>query len=302
MKVFILGATGYLGTAIGARLAKAGLEVHGLARNRERAELLQAIGVTPTLGTLERPESFLSDLKNSDAVVQAARWSDDVARNDQRALELIRAGALDGRVRHVIYTSGAFVHGDTGDAVQDESSPLHPAAAFAWRPAHEEVALDLIEQEVHVSVMRPGRVYGGCGGIFGSWFREARVKKTITYPGEGSQHWNPVHREDVAEAYRLALEHVRGGQRFILVDESHHTVRELAEAAARVSQATPRSMPRDQVLEELGEYGAALLTDRRLTAAKARRELGWVPRHTSFVNEVEALHREWMEDRQATVA
>src|SRR5262249_29520222 len=84
----------------------------------------------------------------------------------------------------------------------------------------------------------------------------ARDRRTISYPGDGRQHWNVVHRDDVAEGYRLALEHARGGQRFILVDESHHTVRELAEAAARGSGGTARSLAREKVLEKLGGQGA----------------------------------------------
>ena len=301
LKVFILGATGYLGTAIGRRLVTAGLEVRGLARDGERAASLKAIGVIPTLGTLEESDSFLSELKNCDAVVHAARMAGDAGRADHTALEAIRVGALDGRIRHVVYTSGAFVHGPSGDTVEDETAIPNPAAGFAWRPAHEDVALDLVDHEVHVSVMRPGMVYGGGGGLFGAWFREATQKRTITYPGDGLQHWNLVHRDDLADAYRLALEHVRGGQRFLLVDESHPTVRELADAVARVTGATPRSMAAEQVVQQLGEAGAALLVDRRLTSAKARRELGWVPRHGAFTSEAEALHREWMEGRRAPV-
>jgi len=301
MKVFVTGATGYLGSAIAARLVKGGSEVFGLARTAERAEALRGLGVKPTLGDLRQPESFVAELKNCDAVVHAAIATDNVPRADQAALEAIRAGVVDGRVRRVLYTSGVFVHGETGDAIEDESSPLKPAASVSWRPAHEEVALDLVEHEAQVSVMRPGVVYGGAGGILGGWFREARERRIISYPGDGSQRWNLVHRDDVAEAYRLALEHARGGQRFLLVDESRHTVRELAEAAARSAGATAHSVPRGQVLEELGDYGAALLMDQRMTAAKARRELGWVPRHASFITEADDLYREWVAGDEATV-
>lgn len=302
MKVFVTGATGYLGSAIANRLVKAGLRVHGLARSTARAESLRSVGVTPTLGTLEQPESFVADLKNCDAVVHVARVSSEQVGLDQKVLEAIRIGALDGRVRHVLYTSGAFVHGPAGDAPQDETAELTPAPSVLWRPAHEEVALDLVEHDVHVSVLRPGLVYGGHGGYFGGWFREGSQRKTITYPGEGEQHWNLVHRDDAADAYRLALEHARGGQKFLLVDGSRHTVRELAQAAAGATGALTCSLPQEQVLEQLGDRGAALLMDQWLSAAKARRELGWVPRHSSFVAEAETLYREWLEGRRATVS
>jgi nucleoside-diphosphate-sugar epimerase len=302
MKVLVTGSTGYLGLAIAARLVKSGNEVLGLARRPERAEALRSFGVKPVLGDIAEPESYLAELKNCDAVVQAAEFEGDAARGDQLVLEAIRGAVLDGRVRRVLYTSGVWVHGDTGDAIEDEAAELEPAERVAWRPAHEDAALDLVEHEARVAVMRPGMVYGGAGGTLGDWFREARDGHTVSYPGDGSQHWTMVHRDDVAEAYRLALEHAQGGQRFLLVDESRFTVRELAEAVARATGAEARPVEREQVLEREGTLGAAYLMDQRMTAAKARRELGWVPRHTSFVAEVEDLHREWVAGEKAAVA
>ena len=302
MKVFITGATGYVGSAIAARLVKAGLRVHGLARDATRADSLRSMGVTPTMGALEQPESFLADLKNCDAVVHTARSSTDLVAIDQKVLEAIRVGALDGRVRHVLYTSGAFVHGPAGESAQDETATLTPAPASLWRPAHEDVALDLVEHDVHVSIMRPGVVYGGQGGWFGDWFREGVQRKTVTYPGQGDQHWSLVHRDDVAEAYRLALEHARGGQKFLLVDGTRHTARELAQAVAEATGAITCSLPADQALDELGDGGVTLLMDHWVSAAKARRELGWVPRHASFISEVADLYREWQDGRRAAVS
>jgi nucleoside-diphosphate-sugar epimerase len=145
-------------------------------------------------------------------------------------------------------------------------------------------------------------VYGESRGIFGSWFAEAREKKTITYPGDGSQHWGMVHREDVADAYALALEHGKGGERYLLSDESRYTVKQLAEAAAAAAGATAQSWPADDVVKTLSLFGKALLNDLQVTSAKARRELGWVPRHASFVNEAPSLWREWLDAKEAPVA
>ena len=299
MRVFVTGATGYVGNAIAHRLAQSGHEVHGLTRRKDRVELLRAQGITPVVGDLEQPDSFVADLKNCDAVVHAScREGAEAPRHDQSVLENLKAGVVDGRVRHVLYTSGVWVHGDTGERVEDESADPHPAETVAWRPAHEEVALDLVAHEAHVAVMRPAVLYGGTGGILGGWFREAREKRVVSYPGDGSQHWNLVHRDDVAEGYRLALEHARGGQRFILADESHFTVRELAEAVARASGAEARPVEREQVIAQLGLPGAARLLDQRVTAARARRNLGWVPRHTNFVAEAETLYRDWLAGEQ----
>jgi nucleoside-diphosphate-sugar epimerase len=293
MRVFVTGATGYLGHAIAARLVKSGYDVHGLTRRSDQVASLRGIGVRPVVGDITKPESYVAELKNCDAVVHAARFSDEVAKHDQMALEAIRSSVVDGRVRHFLFTSDVRVHGETGAAIADETDAPQPPEVVSWRPAHEEVALDLVEHEAHVSVMRPGLVYGGSGGIFGGWFRDVREGRAIGVPGDGRQRWNLVHRDDVAEGYRLALEHGRGGQRYLLVDESRFTALELAEAAARASGGEVRLLSREQTLERYGAFGLAMMMDQRVTSARARRELGWVPMHSSFVAEAAELHREW---------
>ena len=103
-----------------------------------------------------------------------------------------------------------------------------------------------------------------------------------------------VHVEDIADAYALALEHGEPGSRFLLVDESRFTVRELAEAAATAADARAVAMPPDQVRETSGASGVAKLNDLRGTSARARRDLGWTPMHSSFIAEAPALYKEWM--------
>lgn len=300
-RVFVTGATGYLGSAIAIRLVRAGHDVRGLARSHERANALEAMGVKATIGEIAQPDGYLSEMKNCDTVVHAALDEREAAGVDQAAIETIRAAARDGRVRRLLYTSGVWVHGDTEGAVVDETAPLAAAELVKWRPAHEDAALDLSSDEVVTAIFRPGMVYGERRGTLGDWFQETRERRTVTYPGDGSQHWGMVHRDDVAEAYALALEHAKGGERFLLVDESRFTVRELAEAVARATgtQALPRD--RETVLRTPGLSGAAMLMDQQFTSARARRELGWVPRHTSFVIEAEALFREWQAAAQAAV-
>ncbi|HYM80344.1 MAG TPA: NAD-dependent epimerase/dehydratase family protein [Candidatus Limnocylindria bacterium] len=298
MRVFVTGATGYLGSAIAARLRR-DHEVHGLTHSAERADSLAAAGIHPVLGDLANPGEWLATVKNCDAVVHAAYDQADAARQDQRALEMVHAAARDGRVRHLLYTSGVWVHGDTGSTIVDESAPLHPAARVSWRPAHEEIALDLGNDEVVAVVLRPGMVYGETGGTFGGWFRSARQSGVVTIPGDGSQRWTMVHRDDVAEGYRLALEHAAMGQRFLLVDESRHTVRELAEAVARVTGAQVRSGGAESARP--GSAAEAMLMSQQAIALKARRDLGWVARHGSFVAEIESLYAEWQAGQRAQV-
>ena len=194
------------------------------------------------------------------------------------------------------------MNGPSGATPIDETSPLDPLELVQWRVAHEEIALDLSAQEVVTVVLRPGVVYGEGRGILGGWFAQAHEHKPIAYPGDGSQHWPLVHRDDVADAYLLALEHGQHGDRYLLADESRHTVKQLAEAAAAAAGVSAKPWPAQELVAALGLYGKALLNDAQVTSARARRQLGWVPRHNSFVTEAPLLWREWLEARAATVA
>lgn len=301
-RVFVTGSTGYLGRPIAARLVRAGHAVYGLTRNVEQVASLKAAGIEPVIAHLADLDAYLATMKNCDAVVHVSADPSDAARADQRVLEAVRSAAQDGRVRRFLYTSGVFVAGATGDAIADETTPLNPAELVRWRPAHEDVALDMALQEVDTVVFRPGMVYGAAGGTIGAWFDEARASRSITYPGDGTQRWTMVHRDDVAEAYALGLEHAAGGEAYYLVDETHFTVRELAEAAARAAGVKARPSDPEELIQLEGAWGAALLMDQRVTSAKARRELGWVPRHASFVAEVDSLYREWQTGQATPVA
>jgi nucleoside-diphosphate-sugar epimerase len=254
------------------------------------------------IGDLADPAGLAGPMRNADAVIHAAYDpAGESARRDRDALGAVREAVQDGRVRKVIYTSGIWVHGDTGGRVVDETARPEPAERVAWRPAHEEVALDMTSLGATVVVMRPGMVYGGARGWFGGWFREARDHGRVSYPG-GPQRWNMVHVDDVAAAYWLALEHATDGARYLLVDETRHTVQELAHAAAAAAGATAIAVPPEEVLRRHGALGAAMLCDSMATAAKARRELGWTPLHASFVAEAGALWEAWQAEMRAPVA
>lgn len=298
MRVFVTGASGYLGSAIAARIARAGHEVFGLTRHEAHAAPIAAAGVHPVVGDVDQPEPFLATLRNADAVVHVAMAEHDADQHDLKALSAIRDAALDGRVRRVLYTSNLWVYGDTGAQVVDEDTPLNPVQLVKWRSAHEEFALDLVDHEVDVVVFRPGIAYGEFRGIVGAMFAMARDEGEVRWPGPGDNAWALVHRDDIAEAYRLALEYARGGERYILADESAVTARQVAEGVARAANVPARAWERADVVTTLGAFGEALMTSTRASAARARRELGWTPRHRQFVDEVDLLWREWLESRQ----
>jgi nucleoside-diphosphate-sugar epimerase len=299
-KIFVTGAGGYLGQAIATRFARAGYAVHGLVRRPEAAEVLAAAGVSPVVGDLAEPASFLGRLQNCDAAVHAVVDENDAPGRDQMALDAYRTAARDGRLRKLLYTSTVWVYGPTDGEVADEQRATHPLSLVKWRVAHEDAAFDLAHDEVETIVFRPAMVYGEARGTIGVWFREALEKRTVTYPGDGLQRWGVVHRDDVADAYALAFEHGQPGERYNLSDENHHTVRELAEAVARATQATAQPRRASDVVAELGAFGEALLASVLVTSAKARRELGWAPAHPSFVRETDALLREFQASSETT--
>lgn len=293
-RVFVTGATGYLGNPIARRLLRGGNQVLGLTRTVEHGRRLADAGIQPVVGDLVDPETFLSELKNCDTIVHVALDDgEDGPRNDEQAIEAMRLAVEDGRIRRILYTSGIYVYGHRPGILVDEDSELDAAEVSAWRPSHEEAVTALSAHDVTTVVLRPGVAYGGARGFIGDWFREAKEHGTITYPG-GDQHWCMVHIEDIADAYALALEHATSGSRFLLVDESRHTVRELANAAAVAADARAVSMLPEVVRETMGPAGEAMLNDLQGTSVRARRDLGWTPMHSSFVAEAPALHREWM--------
>lgn len=302
-RIFVTGATGYVGGAVAARLARKGHQVFGLTRDREQALVLEANGIAPVFGDLAAADDeWRGVLQNCDVAVHAAFDGENGAADvDQAALEAIRHAALDGRVRRVLYTSALWVHGHGLEGHADESTPLAPLPIVQWRAAHEEIALDLAAHEVDVVILRPGMVYGEHRGILGGWFAEANDSHTVTYPGDGAQHWSLVHRDDVADAYALALEHAAGGERYLLAEESTHTVKELATAVAEATGAKAMAWSAEELLRSHAGYGEALLNDLSVSSTKARRDLGWVPRHTSFVSEAPDLWREWQAGRVAPV-
>ena len=302
LRIFVTGATGYVGGAVAARLARQGHHVFGLTRRRECAVSLEAAGIRPVIGDLNQDNGWRGVLQNCDVAVHTAFNADDgPAHTDVAALDAMRVAALDGRVRRVLYTSSMWVHGQGREGHADETTPLAPLSLVQWRAAHEEIALDLSAHDVAVVILRPGMVYGEHRGILGGWFAEANDARTVTYPGDGSQHWSCVHRDDVADAYALALEHGEPGERYLLADESRHTVKELAEAVAKATDSRTVSFPADELVRTQGAFGEVLLNDLQVSAAKARRELGWVPRHLSFATEAGDLWREWQAARAAPV-
>ena len=285
MKVFLTGATGYIGSAIAEALLAAGHTVLGLVRTIEKEQDLCNSGVTPRRGDLKAPKSLNAALESCEAVIHAGTTND--GRIDTEAVAHM-IDALKSSGKPFVYTSGLWVMGDTGGRVIDETAPLNPTPLVAWRSGVEKLVLASDVHNVRGIVIRPATVYGRGLGIPCMFVQTANETGAARYIGAGENHWSTVHVEDLAELYVLALAKARPGSVYIAADGPAYRVREIAEAGSFAADAGGRavSWPLEEARKTLGAFADALVLDQQVTAAKAKRELGWKPRGVSILEEL----------------
>src|SRR6185295_15451825 len=228
MKVFLTGATGYIGMAVAERLRAAGHQLAGLARSDEAAAKLEAAGVTPVRGDFTNPAAVASGARAADAVISMATTYDPTV--DAPAVDAI-LDALAGSNKPFIYTSGIWVNGDTGGIVVDETTPPEPVELVAWRKAVEDRVLQAAKRGVRSVVIRPAIVYGRGGGIPAGFVESAQKDGAARYVGTGENRWPFVHVDDLAELYLLALEKAPPGTLLLGVSGPSFRVAEVAAAA-----------------------------------------------------------------------
>jgi len=272
-KIFLTGATGYIGGAVADALLAAGYAVTGLARSDEAARKLRAKGITPFEGDLRSPADVAKAAAAADAVIHAGTTND--GRIDREAV-LAMGNALRP-LTPFIYTSGIWVLGDTGGKIADETWDVNPAALVAWRPEVENLVIAAARIGVRSVVIRPGIAYGRGGGIAADFVKSGR------YVGMGDNHWPVVHVDDLADLYVRALGST-GGTLFHATDGSSFLVREIAAAARPNGRA--ESWPVEEARKTLGAYADALALDQLVSSEKARTAFGWQPREASILDDL----------------
>jgi nucleoside-diphosphate-sugar epimerase len=295
MQVFVTGATGYVGFAIAQGFARAGHSVWGLARTEAKARQLARHEIRPVVGDMANPKSYADVAAECAVLVHAAfDYGRDGVTKDRTTLDtLIDAGRHGAKPKTLIFTSGVWVHGDTGARLVDETTPLAPIGIVAWRPANEQLVLE--GSGIRGLVIRPGCVYGGRGGLTEAWFASGSAAKAPTVVGDGRNRWAMVHMDDLAEAYLRAAESGLAGEIFDVSDRSRATVLEMATAAARAAgyQGEVRPTPLTEARKAMGDFAEALALNQHVDARKAVRLLGWQPRHGGFLDDVETYYRAW---------
>jgi len=295
MRVFITGATGYVGFNVASAFQRASHEVWGLARSEEKARVLIQNEIHPVIGSMQKPESYAKKAEECSVLVHAAAdKSNDMVDLDRRTVEtFLRANKAGARPKTIIFTSGVWVHGKTGERLVDEATPLSPARLVSWRPAHERMVLEA--GGLRGIVIRPGCVYGRQGSLTNSWFEGASTKSALKVIGDGTNHWSMVHIDDLAYGYVRAAESGIGGEVFNLCGSSRSTVTEMVRAAARAAgyRGNIQYIPLEEAVKIMGPFAECLALDQHVDSSKAMRTLGWVPRHLSFVEDIETYFASW---------
>lgn len=299
MKIFVTGATGYLGEAV-VRQLQHSHDVIGLTRTEEGAAELEAHGVRPVLGDV-RETAWIEEASAAGALIHLAEDGKDREEADRAALDgLLEATRASGGPRTLLYTSGCFVLGETGDAPAPESAPLtHPAEVSAFRVRHEQRVLSAAGDELVTAVIRPAMVYGGAGGFVSGFFESAVSRGAAEHVGDGANRWSLVHRDDVARLYHLVLERAARGV-FHAVEPGAVQVAEIARVASQAAGfgGTTRAIPLEEARARLGATADALVLDTIMEAPRSQ-ELGWKPRHPTFRQSVEQVYHEWVTENAA---
>ncbi|MEU3828878.1 NAD-dependent epimerase/dehydratase family protein [Streptomyces sp. SID161] len=284
MRVLVLGATGYIGSAVVSRLTLEGHDVVPLVK--DAAALHPDVPVR--VGDLTDPASLRAAVTDDvDAVVNLATPTGDEAV-DTAALEALLA-PLRGTNRAFVYTSGVWVLGATGDTPLTEDAPTDAIAIVGYRPRIEQRVLAAAGDDVRAVVVRPGIVYGRGGGIPGLMTDWAREHGTGRYVGSAAVRWPMVHVDDLAELFVLAVTKADAGSVLHGVAHEAVPVAALAAAADIAAGGTGRvePWPVEQAAEALGgPFAEALGLNQVVSGRRAVEELGWRPSRPYVLTEL----------------
>jgi len=297
MKVFVTGATGFIGSAIVHELISVGHQVLGLARSDAGAQSLIAAGAEVHQGSLEDLESLRNGAAKSDGVIHCAfdhsAFGQDfskfieVCEKDKRAIEGLGA-ALIGSHRPLLITSGTGMgNGVPGQpATEDHFDPDNPNP----RKASEVAAASVAERGVNVSVVRLPQVHDAAKqGIITQAVQVAREKGVSGYIGEGLNRWPAAHVLDVAHLYRLALEKREAGSRYNAVAEEGVPMREIAAVIGKGLKVPVVSLSPEKAQTHFGWLGMFAGVDMPASSAQTRAQLGWNPTAPGLIADLENM-------------
>ncbi|HEY0792320.1 MAG TPA: SDR family oxidoreductase [Chthoniobacterales bacterium] len=279
MRVFVTGATGFIGSRVVKELIAGGHKVQGLARTDHGAKALAAAGADMQRGTLQDIEILRSSAAASDAVIHCG-FNHDFAnflenfQIDKHAIEAM-GSALVGSDRPLIVSAGLAGLARPGQPATEES--VLPAD-FPFPRVSEQTALSLVPKGVRAAVMRLPQVHNTVKqGLFTYAIAAAREKGMSAYVGDGTNRWAAAHVDDVAPLYRLALEKPEAGAKWHAVAEEGVRFKEVAESIGRGLNVPVVSITPEEAPAHFGWWGGFAGGDLRASSALTRQKLGWNP-------------------------
>lgn len=297
MKILVTGATGYAGYYAAIALRQVGHQVFGLTRDdsKPRAKDLQSNEVQLAVGDVSQPETYRQFLDDSDAIVHAMMDFEAPQETDTTLFDTLQQVAQNSpRNRCFVYTTGCSIYGKRPERVMDETTPANPEHKLAFRMDLEQKLFATSIPNCHKVVLRPGFMYGldGKSSITRMWFEMGEQGKAI-YRGDRQKGWSWVHVRDLASAYVRVVESGKAidGEVFCIANEQRPKCLEVMQACLSatgyqgdIEFAQPNEDDVTSVWFDQNEF---------ITSHKARRLLGWTPRHLGVVDEVETYYIAW---------
>lgn len=292
MRIFLTGATGFIGSAVLTELLGAGHQVVGMTRSAEGARALAAAGAEPHRATLEDPDGVRAGAETADAVIHTA-FDHDFSRfaenceKDRRVIAALGA-ALEGSDRPLLITSGVGI-GSPGPGLparEDVFDDGHPNP----RIASERAGSVLLDAGVNLAVMRLPQVHDTRKqGLITPLIAIFRETGAAAYVGDGGNRWPACHVNDVARLYRLAIEAGVSGARYHAVAEAGVAARDIAAALARGLDLPLVAVTPDRVADHFGWMGLFAAMDMPASSTHTREALGWQPTGPALLDDLAAM-------------
>jgi nucleoside-diphosphate-sugar epimerase len=282
MRVFVTGATGFIGSAITSKLLNAGHQVIGLTRSVEGAEMLRKYGAEPLLGGMEDFDILRRGADATDAVIHSAFNHDftkflENCETDRLAIEAL-GDALADTDKPLIVTSGLPL--TPNDQVSEEYNVLLGAGGSPR--VSEQTAMTLLERNVRVSVVRMSQAHDiNKQGLATFMIALAREKKVSAYISDGLNRWPAVHRLDAASLYQLALEKGQAGAKYHAVSEKGVSVKSIAQTIGQRLNIPAISLSVQEAKDHFGWLANPVGMDSPASSALTKQRLGWLPKEPS---------------------
>ncbi len=287
--VLILGATGFIGSAVATELVNRGHHVTGLARSEDSAQKLTATGINVLKGDIREPEVWLDRVEDFDAVIQTAiTWSDDMAEVDEHLIRsLINVLTSCQQEKTLIYTGGCWAYGNTGSIPATENSSYDPTPEFSWMvDLAKEVGS---EKNLRWMMIHPAMVYEGGAGVLDRMIDDAKSSRRIRIVGDKQTCWTMVHRQDIASLYALALEHGQTGYHYNGAGIETINLSLIASALAKKFNIPdqPEYLTVEQAIPQWGNLARGYRLSQAMSSGKAIAQLGWRPKHIDILRDID---------------